>query len=183
MRRCLLKLFRTVITAVVLMLPVLATAQDVKIDFDKAYDFSTVKTYAISIGTAWGNDLSQRRVLAEIDEAITAKGWKKVDAAQANVVVVLHGATQTKRNASTFYSGMGGYGYRGFGGGMGSAQTVVSEYSVGTLVVDMFDAKTKNLVFRGTAEDEISDNPEKNAKRLEKASTKMFKNFPPAPKK
>ena len=57
--------------------------------------------------------------------------------------------------------------------------TVVSEYTVGTLVVDMFDAKTKNLVFRGTAEDEISDNPEKNTKRLEKASTKMFKNFPP----
>jgi hypothetical protein len=38
-------------------------------------------------------------------------------------------------------------------------------------------------VFRGTAEDELSDNPEKNAKRLEKASAKMFKNFPPAVKK
>ena len=97
-----------------------------------------------------------------------------------NIVVVLHGATQTKRNVNTFYSGMGGYGYRygGFGG-MGTAQTVVNEYTVGTLVVDMFDAKTKNLVFRGTAEDEISDNAEKNAKRLEKASTKLFKNFPP----
>jgi len=162
------------------MLPAFAAAQDVKIDFDKAYDFSGPKTYAISIGTTWGNDLSQRRVLAEVDQEITSKGWKKVDAAQANVVVVIHGATQTKRSANTFYSGMGGYGYRygGFGG-TGSAQTVVSEYAVGTLVVDMFDAKTKNLVFRGTAEDEISDNAEKNAKRLEKASTKLFKNFPP----
>ncbi len=61
-------------------------------------------------------------------------------------------------------------------------KTVVNEYAVGTLVVDMFDAKTKNLVFRGTAEDEISDNPEKNAKRLEKASTKLFKDFPPKAK-
>ena len=43
----------------------------------------------------------------------------------------------------------------------------------------MFDAKSKNLVFRGTAEDELSDNPEKNKKRLEKASTKMFKELPP----
>ena len=66
---------------------------------------------------------------------------------------------------------------------MGSAQTTVSEYTVGTLVVDMFDAKSKNLVFRGTAEDEISDNPDRNKSRLEKASTKMFKNFPPAAKK
>jgi hypothetical protein len=65
----------------------------------------------------------------------------------------------------------------------GTASTVVNEYSVGMLVVDMFDARTKNLVFRGTAEDEISDNPEKNKSRLEKASTKLFKNFPPAAKK
>ncbi len=53
---------------------------------------------------------------------------------------------------------------------------------MGTLVVDMFDAKTKNLVFRGIAEDELSDNPEKNKKKLEKASTKMFKEFPPMAK-
>ena len=175
-----MKLLRTLITASALMLPALAAAQDVKIDLDKAYDFSGSKTYAISIGTTWGNDLSQRRVLAEIDQEIASKGWKKVDAGQADIAVVLHGATQTKRNVNTFYSGMGGYGYRygGFGG-TGSAQTVVNEYAVGTVVVDMFDTKTKNLVFRGTAEDEISDNAEKNAKRLEKASTKLFKNFPP----
>ena len=175
-------MLRAAITATILMLPALAMAQDVKTDFDKAFDFSTVKTYSISIGTKWGNDLSERRVLAEIDEAIAAKGWKKV-ADGADVLVVLHGATQTKRNASTFYSGMGGYGYRGFGGGMGTASTVVNEYAVGTLVVDMFEAKGKTLVFRGVAEDEISDNPEKNAKKVEKASAKMFKNFPPAPKK
>jgi len=170
-------MLRAAITVSILMLPAFAAAQDVKIDYDKAFDFSTVKTYSIGIGTRWGNDLSERRVLAEVDEAIAAKGWKKVPEG-GNVQVVIHGATQNKRNASTFYSGMGGYGYRGFGG-MGSAQTVVNEYTVGTLVVDMFDGK-KNLVFRGIAEDEISDNAEKNVKKVEKASAKMFKNFPPA---
>ena len=175
-----MKRLPAVLTGCLLALPPLASAQDVKIDFDKAFNFAPVKTYSMQIGTAWGNDLSQRRVLDEFDEAIAAKGWKKVGENQADIHVVLHGASQTKRNVNTFYSGMGGYGYRygGFGG-MGSAQTVVNEYAVGTLVVDMFDAKTKNLVFRGTAEDEISDNAEKNAKRLEKASTKLFKNFPP----
>jgi hypothetical protein len=176
-----LKLLRTLITTSLLTLPALAVAQDVKIDLDKAYDFSGAKTYAIAIGTTWGNDLSQRRVLAEIDQEIASKGWQKADAAKADIVVVLHGATQTKRSANTFYSGTGGYGgyrYGGFGG-TATASTVVNEYTVGTLVVDMFDAKSKNLVFRGTAEDEISDNAERNAKRLEKASTKLFKNFPP----
>ena len=173
-------MFRTALTASILMLPALATAQDVKIDFDKAFDFSTVKTYSIAIGTKWGNDLSERRVLGEMDEAIAAKGWKKV-ADNPNVHVILHGATETKRNASTFYSGMGGYGYRGFGG-TGTASTVVHEYQVGTVVVDMFDAKNKQLIFRGIAEDEISDNPDRNKSRLEKAATKLFKNFPPAPR-
>jgi hypothetical protein len=184
LRRDVMKLLSAVLTGCLLALPALAIAQDVKIDYDKAFDFAPVKTYAIKIGTTWGNDLSQRRVLEEIDQAIAAKGWTKTNEGQADIHVVLHGATSTKRNVNTFYSGMGGYGYRYGGmGGMATASTTVSEYTVGTLVVDMFDAKTKNLVFRGIAEDELSDNPEKNAKRLEKASDKLFKNFPPTAKK
>ena len=183
-----MKVLTAAFTGLLLVLPSLALAQDVKIDYDKAFDFAPVKTYSIRLGTTWGNDLAQRRVLTEFDEAIAAKGWKKVaEGAAPDLQVVLHGATQTKRDATTFYSGMGGYGGYGYGGwgggGMGSASTVVNEYRVGTLVVDMFNPKTKNLVFRGTAEDELSDNPDKNVKRLEKAATKMFKNFPPAPKK
>ena len=178
-----MKALRALLTGLLLALPTIAAAQDVKIDFDKSFDFSPIKTYSLKLGTAWGNDLSQRRVMTEFDEAIAAKGWKKVDEANADIHVVLHGATQTKRDATTFYSGMGGYGYRYGGMGMGTASTVVNEYRVGTVVVDMFEPKSKNLVFRGIAEGEISDNAEKNAKRLDKASTKMFKDFPPAAKK
>ena len=180
-----MNVLRAVFTGLLLTLPVAAAAQDVKIDFDKAFDFSTVKTYSMKLGTSWGNDLSERRVLAEFDEAIAAKGWKKVDEAQANMHVVIHGASTTKRTASTFYSGgMGGYGYRYGGmGSMGTSSTVVNEYQVGTVVVDMFEPNSKSLVFRGVAEGEISDNAERNAKRLDKASTKMFKDFPPVPKK
>ena len=179
-----MKVLRALLTGLLVTLPTIAAAQDVKIDFDKGFDFSPIKTYSLKLGTTWGNDLSQRRVMTEIDEAIAAKGWKKVDEAQADIHVVLHGASQTKRTASTFYSGgMGGYGYRYGGMDMGTSSTVVNEYQVGTLVVDMFDPKSKSLVFRGIAEDEISDNAERNAKRLEKASTKLFRNFPPAAKK
>jgi hypothetical protein len=62
---------------------------------------------------------------------------------------------------------------------MGSATTTESEYVVGTLVVDIFDAKTKNLMWRGIAQDELSDKPEKNIKKVAKASDKLFKDFPP----
>jgi hypothetical protein len=163
------------------LVPGVATAGDVKTDFDKDYDFGKLKTFSAKIGTSWGNPLGEKRVLTEITESLTAKGWKAVPEAEAEALVVLHGAGEKQKSLNTFYSGgMGGYGYRGFGGmGMGTATTTTTEYLVGTLVTDIFDAKTKALVFRGTGTDEISDKPEKNQKKLEKITDKMFKNFPP----
>jgi uncharacterized protein DUF4136 len=179
---------RFAMTAALSLLGAAAFAQDVKVDFDKAADFSALKTFSSKLATPWGNPLGEKRVVAEIEEALVAKGWKKDDA-NPDAVVVLHGATQTKKSLNTFYSGdmgMGGYGYRGWGGGgmgMGTATTTESEYTVGTLVVDIFNAKTKALVFRGTASDELSDKPEKNVKKADKAANKMFKDFPPGSEK
>ena len=160
----------------------IAFAQDVKVDFDKDADFSKVKTFAIKIGTGWNNPISEKRVLAEIQQGLTEKGWTATtDDAKADTIVVLHGATEKQKSLNTFYSGgYGGYGWRGMGmGGRGTATTTTSEYLVGTLVADIFDAKTKQLMFRGTATDELSDKPEKNAKKLAKVTDKMFKDFPP----
>jgi hypothetical protein len=160
-----------------------AFAQDVKVDFDKSANFAPYKTFAVKIGTSWNNQISENRISNEIKQTLVEKGWQLADPGQADALVVLHGATEKQRTLNTFYSGMGGYGgygWRGWGGaGMGSATTTESEYLVGTLVVDIFDAKTKNLLFRGIAQDEISDKPEKNIKKIDKAANKMFKDFPP----
>jgi hypothetical protein len=178
---------RTVATAAVMsLIGLTAFAQDVKVDFDKSADFSAIKTFSTKLGTSWNNQISEKRILTEIDQTLVEKGWKKDDA-NPDAVVVVHGATQTKRSLNTFYSGggYGGYGYRGWGGGMGmgTSTTTESEYLVGTLVVDIFKSKTKALLFRGTASDEISDKPEKNIKKVDKAADKMFKDFPPGSKK
>ena len=161
-----------------------AYAQDVKVDYDKDANFSTIKTFSAKIGTSWHNPLSEKRVQAEIEQSLVEKGWTKTDADKADAIVVLHGATEKEKTLNTFYSGgYGGYGWRGWGAaGMGTATTTTSEYLVGTLVVDIFDAKNKQLLFRGIAQDELSDKPEKNQKKLAKASDKMFKDFPPGSK-
>ena len=169
-----------------LLLPAILVAQSVQRDWDKKFDFATVKTFHMKIGTSWGNQLSERKVIADMAEALTEKGWKQVESeAAANLHVVIHGATEVKKSLNTFYSGMGGYGYGygGWGGGMASGTTTVSEWVVGTLVVDMFDAKTKNLVFRGTASDELNKDPKKNEKKIDKAAQKLFKDFPQKDKK
>ena len=156
-------------------------AQDVKVDYDKAANFGAVKTFSLKLGTTWGNPIGEKRVTDEVTEALVAKGWTLAPEDKADGHVVLHGASQTKHSLNTYYSGMGGYRW----GGMGTATTTDTEYTVGTLLVDIFDAKGKNLIWRGVAQDEASNKTEKNIKKVTKATEKLFKDFPPgsAPKK
>jgi len=174
-----MKLVKTMLCAgVALAVAGGAWAQDVKVDYDKAANFGAIKTFSVKLANSWGNQIGEKRVTDEITQALTEKGWTVAPEGQADAQVVLHGASQTKRSLNTFYSGMGGYRYRGFGG-TGTATTTESEYTVGTLVVDIFDAKGENLLWRGAAQDELSDKPDKNIKKLAKASDKLFKDFPP----
>ena len=116
--------------------------------------------------------------------ALTAKGWSEAPEGQAQTAVVVHAATKTKHTYQTLYDGWGGgWGrWRGFGGGFGGSTTFVQDYRVGTLVVDIFDAKTKQAIWHGFASDALSDNATKNAQATQEALDKMFSNFPPESK-
>jgi hypothetical protein len=175
---------RMVMVAVAALTCSAAFGQDVKVDFDREADFSRLQTFRVKIGTSWNNSISEERFIDSFEKALTSRGWRKVDA-DPDAVVVLHGATEVKRTLNTFYSDMGGYGGYGWHGwgGMGSSTTTEDEYTVGTLVVDIFDADTKKLVFRGQASDEVSNKPEKNIKKIEKVTKKMFAKFPPGSEK
>ena len=52
----------------------------------------------------------------------------------------------------------------------------------GTLVVELADAKDKQILWRGSATDTISDNSNKNINNLDKAVVKLFKGYPPKQK-
>ena len=94
-------------------------------------------------------------------------------------------STQNQQTLNTFYDGFGGgWGWRRFGGrGFWEATTTTETYKVGTLVVDLFDTKTKQLIWRGAASDTLSNNSDKNIKNLDKGVDKMFKQFPPGSSK
>jgi hypothetical protein len=59
------------------------------------------------------------------------------------------------------------------------ATTTVDSIPVGTLVIDIYDSSSKQLIWRGEAHDQLSGKPEKNTQKLEKAVDKMFDKFPP----
>jgi hypothetical protein len=177
---------RRVISFVVVAVALGATAaqaQDVKTDFDPAANFAAYKTYFwAKTDPVPGNDIANSRVLAAVDQWFAQKGWTKVPEGQADLAVIANVSTAERKSLDTFYSGgYGGYGYGGWGmGGMGTSTTQVNTYTDGTMVVDLFDAKTKKLVWRGIARDTLSTNPKKNAEKITKAAEKMFKKkFPP----
>ncbi len=124
------------------------------------------------------NSLWDSRIKSAVDAQLAAKGWTQVDSG-GDVAIVAIATSHTERTLQTFYDGMGGgWRWRGFGG-MGEASTTEQDYKEGTLLVDLYDAKTKQLIWRGSAEDTVSNNAEKNEKNLNKGVAKMFKKFPP----
>ncbi len=173
---------RTAVSTVLFLVALgTALALQVKTDFDHQANFSQYKTYS------WqeikpANSLWDARIQRAVDAQLAAKGWTKVESG-GDVAVVAIATSHTERTLQTFYDGMGGgWRWRGFGG-MGEATTTEQDYKEGTLVVDVYDAKTKQLIWRGSSEDTVSNNAQKNEKNLDKGVAKMFKKFPPEPAK
>src|ERR1700758_2609120 len=163
--------------AVPLFLIALTTAvfaDNVKVDYDHSANFNQVKTYSWSkIRTA--NSIWDERVKDAIDKELTAKGWTQVPSG-GDVALMALEKTSVHQQYDTFYDGFGGWRW---GGGIGESTTSVDNYKVGTLIVSMFDGNSKQLIWRGTSSSDLSGNPDKNTKKIDKDVAKMFKNFPP----
>jgi len=166
--------------ALTLTLAAAAAAQQVETTVDRTADFSKYRTFTIEIATGWGNPIGEKNLLDELRKGFTSKGWTEDIQGSPDVRIVAHGATEEKKRLDTFYSG--GYGgYYGWGwGGVGSSTTTVSEYTDGTLVVDIFDSATKTLVWRGVAQAELKRKQNKREKQASKAVEKLLRDFPPS---
>ena len=148
-------------------------------DYNHRTDFAQYKTYSWLKAEA-GDPLWSDRIPRAVDEQLSAKGMTMQTSGGSLAVAALGRRTQ-QQSYTTFYDNIGGgWGWRGFGGmGMGTSQTTVQETPIGTLTVDLFDASSKQLVWRGTSSESLSNKPEKNEKKLEHDVAELFKKFPP----
>jgi hypothetical protein len=178
---------KTLITLVCagLLTPAVVLAQKVSYDYEKTANFAAFKTYAHKEGTKVGQQLIDDRIVTAIDTELAAKGLTKVES-NPDVFVVYHMAFDKEKDISTYSSGYGGgygaYGW-GWGGGWagGTTTTQVRDILVGTLVIDLADAKKGQLAWRGVGVKEVNTqaNPEKRDKSINNAVKKIFKNYPP----
>jgi len=171
--------------ASIMCLGVVALAQDVHFDYDRSANFSAYKTYQ------WvdyrqvdvSDQLLDRDIKRAVDEQLASKGLRRVDSGGDLLVGYQAGISQEKAfNATGSGWGGGPWGDGPFGEwGMGSINGSTSTIDIGQLTIGLFDPSMKQLVWRASASKtlNLSKDSDKNYRNLEKAMTKLFKNYPP----
>jgi hypothetical protein len=142
----------------VAVLSAVALANHVTVDYDHAKNFGHVQTYSWS-QLQTSNSTWDGRLKEAINLELAAKGWTEVPSGSDVALVAV------ERTSSWHWEGFG--------------TPTAASGEVRTLVVSMFDGKSRDLVWRGKVSSDLSSNPDKNTKKLYKEVQKMFKNFPP----
>jgi len=176
-----------------------ARAQDVNYNFAKDAKFSDYKTFKW-IDAVKGSDqvdqITDNNLREALEKGLAAKGLTKTDSDDADLYIGYQTAIKQEKQFNSYSTGWntgpgwgaGWYGPRGamMGGGMNSTTTTgsTSTIHIGTLAVDMYDSKGKDLVWRGTASKTINPKakPDRQQKDIEKSVAKLLKNYPPPQK-
>ena len=167
-------------------------------DYDKSVDFSQFKTYSYH---GWAKDsdkilspFDKERLEQSFKEEFDKRGLTLVPE-DGELIVGLYIVTKEKTQQVANTTSMGGYAGWGYGGyygygpgwgygpGFGTSVTTVSnyEYTVGTLVCDVFDAKEKRLIWEGIGQGTVDDNPQNREKNIPKAVAAIMSKYPVKP--
>ncbi len=168
-------------------------------DLDKSVDFSSIKTYEYY---GWADDSDQilnrfdkERIEDAFGEEFSKRGMSEVEN-EADVIVALYIVTEQKTQTTATTTGMGGgyggYGYGGYygygpgwgwGGGMSTTTYHDYDYTVGTLVVSVFDAKKEQLIWTSVGSGTIKENPDSRGKNIPRVIQAIMGKYPVKPTK
>jgi hypothetical protein len=150
----------------------IAVAQQVSVNYDHSQSFAQYHTYAFENNdpNQIANSILAQTAVSDVNTALQGKGLSKVEvSANPDLILLVSGGLKQQ----TSYSA---WGMRGIGGGMGG---ISPEQNVeGTMIVSLYDAKQKTLIWRGIGQDTLSNNGNTNQPAVEKAVQKMFKQWP-----
>jgi hypothetical protein len=166
----------------VLLVAVPAAAQQIHVDYDRWARFSAFRTIAWAPTEETSMlDTSppmHERIRDMIMAEVTA-GRLTIDNEDPDLYITYHTAEKEALQVNTHHWG---YGYPSNWywdphWGAAVSTTTVRTYTQGTFIIDIWDAREKTIVWRGTAVATVSENPEKNLKRMQKAVRKMAKKW------
>ena len=183
---------RTLFTSVAALLAMTASAlaQNVAYDFDRSMDFQRFGTYAWVKGPAVADPVNDERIVNAVSRELASKGFQSVLAQHPgpDLLVAYHTSLDRNVKVKGLLKGWGPYQFRNptgerEPGGAAAGGTITTDLILrGTLIVDIIDARTNAIIWRGTATKEIDarNDPSKLSEYIDGACDRLFKNFPPA---
>ena len=149
----------------------------VKPDYNHKAKFTEYKTFMWLREPRTLTPEMKRPLMNAVNAQLKARGWRLVKS-NPDVAIVANTATEEKKTLQTFYSGDGGWRFR-----MNTdtePEPNEETYTIGTLVVDLFDYHGEHAIFRGKASGKVlSDTVAAKTVRMNKIIAEMFKDFPP----
>ena len=132
------------------------------------------------------DQLLDQDIKRAVDAQLVEKGLTKVDKG-GDLLVAYQAHLREEKSINLWGSGTNGWWGGGpfWGGGLSSVQGQTSTIPIGTLVVGLYDPARRQVIWRGDASKSIDlkKDPNKNYANLQKATVKLFKNYPPQPGK
>lgn len=167
-----------------------ASKPDIKSDYDRSIDFSQYKTYGFFNPMGIENPNYSSIYGSIFREAISREMENRgyVESDNPDLMINVSGRLQEKTKVTTTsdpYMSGGYYGYRrgayGAWGGYGyGTQTHVSQYTEGTVNVDMVDRKLKRMVWEGIAVGRVNEKRtnEESRTNINNGIQEMFAGYP-----
>ncbi len=154
------------------ILPNFVFSQTVDVEYDPRIHFPYLKTFSWRQKPTAARPEVHKMIIAEIEKQLISKGFKKDDK-KPDFFVTYYGSTETQVKTDE-----GGYSV----GEWGNEKKRHEPVKVGTLVVDLIGSVKNGLIWRGTAQDTVSNDLAKVQETVRRAVEKLFADFPPGKK-
>lgn len=180
---------RVVVACVCLAVMWVGVRAETKSDYDRDYDFSKLKTWDFKVmarmptDPVGQNSLWDQRIRTGLDQHMGEVGFKKVSDGDPDFLVTYFMGVKQRydvRYLNYGFPGMWGRwgrrgGWHGWGPGFGQVDVWRIPYTESTLVVDIVDPHTNQMVWRGYDTETIDF--DKSEKTIHKSVENLTKRF------
>jgi len=159
------------------------TGYHVTYDYDVTASYGRYRTfdyYTSKKGTGGTTNLMDKRVRAAVEKELQAKGFAMETKADPDFLVTYYPVVHERRYRTTTHLGWG-WGYRPFYGRVGSSVSEVHSYKEGTIVIEIVDFKSNQMIWQGAAAGALTglNNPEDADEVVPRAVRDILAKFPP----
>jgi len=176
------------------LLLLLAACQSVRLerDFDPTRDFAAYRSWswqepALQYRPAdprLQSDLTEQRVRGAVAEQLDQRGLRQAPTGSPGdlKVQVWLIVDQRQEQVTTYSGGYWSNPWYGYWGGPAYGETRTYDYRVGTLQIDLLDARDGKLVWRGSAEQTLrtgADSPDERSRTIRETVAKVLSQYPP----